>query len=334
MSCKGSSCRCRVKVVDGGFATQLSQHVDEPVDGNPLWSARFLATHPEAIVQTHLDFLRAGANIIITNTYQASVDGFMKYLGLSENESIELIEKAVKLAKKAVDTFMSEQNGLAERPLIAGSVGPYGASLHDYSEYSGDYADRVTRRQLAEWHRPRMAALLRAGADLLAVETIPAQAEAEAVADLLRDFPAARAWIAFSCKDGERISHGERFCEAARSCWERNPRQLLAVGVNCLKPRFVAPLVASLNDGRDACPIPVVAYPNSGENFDTQLGAWVDGDNCKPVETYVRDWLSLGVRYVGGCCRTTDQDVSRIRAEVKKWQAGRAATGTAANGHA
>ena len=48
----------KILVLDGGFSTQLSQNVEDQVDGNPLWTARFLFSNPEAIVKTHLDFLR------------------------------------------------------------------------------------------------------------------------------------------------------------------------------------------------------------------------------------------------------------------------------------
>lgn len=86
-------------------------------------------------------------------------------------------------------------------PLVVGSVGPYGAALHDGSEYRGEYASVVSEEQLMAWHRPRVRALDQAGVRLLAVETVPALAEARAVLRLLRtEFPHLRAWLSFSCK--------------------------------------------------------------------------------------------------------------------------------------
>lgn len=95
-------------VIDGGFATQLSVHVGDRVDGDPLWSARFNATNPSAVVQTHLDFLKAGADAILTNTYQASVEGYMEYLQLDIKQSVELIKATVKLAHVARAMFLDE----------------------------------------------------------------------------------------------------------------------------------------------------------------------------------------------------------------------------------
>lgn len=87
----------KVTILEGGFITQLSKYVDA-IDGDPLWSARFNHKNPDAVVRTHLDFLEAGAQIIKTNTYQASVGGFSKYLSLNHEQSIELMKKTVMLA--------------------------------------------------------------------------------------------------------------------------------------------------------------------------------------------------------------------------------------------
>lgn len=311
----------RIVVLDGGFATQLSCHVDQPVDGDPLWSARFLATHPQAVIDTHLDFLRAGADLIMTNTYQASVGGFMEYLKLTEEESLNLITKAVNMARIACDKFVTEYpNTNRSRPLIVGSIGPYGASLHDASEYTGSYAKHTNPETMAEWHRPRIEAVLRAGVDVLALETIPCSVEAETLVELLKDYPGAKAWLSFSCRpDGKHISYGEDFQKVARKCYDMNPQQLVAVGANCLAPSLVEGLFKGINKGREHNPVPLIVYPNSGEKYNAQLG-WIDRDKCEPVDVYIKTWLDLGISFVGGCCRTYAADVSRIRNEVTKWQ--------------
>ncbi|XP_047107616.1 homocysteine S-methyltransferase YbgG-like isoform X5 [Schistocerca piceifrons] len=257
---KMSSDKERVKVLDGGFATQLSTHVSAPVDGNPLWSSAFLKTDPEAVVMTHCDFLR----------------GIVK-------------------------------------PLIAASVGPYGASLHNGSEYSGSYVETVSKKQMMDWHRSRMQVLVNAGVDFLAIETIPAQDEAEALADLLKEFSTQKAWISFSCKDHHHVSHGENFREAVASCLKHNPQQIIAVGTNCVNPAYISSLLKDADQK-----IPFIVYPNSGEKYDAKTG-WHSGDSCKPIESYVHEWLDLGVQYIGGCCRTYPADISKIRDTVESW---------------
>lgn len=311
----------RVVVMDGGFSSQLSCHVGHVVDGDPLWSARFLHTHPEEVVNTHLDFLRAGADLIITNTYQASVGGFVEHLGVSEEEGYDLITRAVELAKRARDIYLDEYEHCIQPnrvPWIVGAVGPYGAHLHDGSEYDGSYGDSTSVETMREWHRPRIQALVDAGVEMLALETIPCQEEAEMLVDMLREYPRTKAWLAFSCKDNQSIAHGESFQKVAKKCWEANPEQLVAVGVNCCAPSNVSKLLEGINDDRPDSPIPLIVYPNSGEKYNPQIG-WIDRDKCEPVEAFIQDWLDLGVRYVGGCCRTYAADVSRIRNQVHRW---------------
>lgn len=108
----------RVVVIDGGFASQLTLHVGNRVDGDPLWSARFNATQPQAVVQTHLDFLRAGAECILTNTYQASVEGYMEHLHLDREESVQLIRRAVQLAQEARDKWFAEGGTRSEEGIF------------------------------------------------------------------------------------------------------------------------------------------------------------------------------------------------------------------------
>uniref|UniRef100_A0A1B6KMJ4 Hcy-binding domain-containing protein n=1 Tax=Graphocephala atropunctata TaxID=36148 RepID=A0A1B6KMJ4_9HEMI len=307
-----------VMLVDGGFSTQLSLYVGNCVDGDPLWSAKFLETNKQACIQTHRDFIRAGADILITNTYQASIEGFKDYLNLDKEESIELIKESVEFVKKAIALELGDESyGNQRRVLIAGSVGPYGAGLHDGSEYRGEYVETTSPDTIIAWHTPRIEALLDAGVDLLAIETIPALAEAEVLLNLLKKYPKAKAWLSFSCKDEEHTSHGERICDVAARCWSLNSNQLVAVGVNCLHPSYVTPLLKSIH--KKLPKIPLIAYPNSGERYNAQLGQWEDKDKCVPVVNYIRSWLELGVQFIGGCCRTDAEVIRKFRGHIDYW---------------
>lgn len=326
----------KVQVVDGGFATQLAKHVGESVDGDPLWSARFNYTQPKAILDTHYDFLQglsillfftsklqiiiiaAGAAIIITNTYQASVEGFTQHLKLDEDQSLELIKSTVQLAHLARDRYMSENVDLETVPLIAGSIGPYGAHLHDGSEYTGSYADYISRETLKKWHRVRMEAVVEAGVDLLAIETIPATLEMEALVELLEEeYPEMKYWLSFQCRNEREVAHGENFAEACLYLWHNkilNKKNVLALGVNCVSPGFVTPLFTSLNGNREE-KLPLIVYPNSGEIYDVKTG-WTGTEDCAPLENYVEEWVALGAKFIGGCCRTNARDIERIKAKV------------------
>lgn len=189
-----------------------------------------------------------GAQIILSNTYQSSVEGFMKHLNLSKDDAIQLMRKSVQLAKEARSKYINkvqESNGSVQSnlPLIFGSVGPYGAMLHDGSEYNGSYTDKVSREEIKNWHRARIDALLAEDVNGLAVETIPCQMEAEAVTEMiLNDYPKVKFWVSFQCKDDLHLAHGENFASAVKSLWdlikEANAvERVYAIGVNCVNPK-------------------------------------------------------------------------------------------------
>lgn len=314
-----------VMVLDGGFSTQLATHVNDTIDGDPLWTARFLVTNPNAIISTHLDFLKAGADIILTNTYQASIDGFSKYMNITEEESLDIFSKAVDYAKEAVNLYKKDienkANVINANPLIAGSIGPYGACLHDASEYSGKYCSNVTEEFLINWHRPRIQKLIDNGVHILAIETIPCKQEAEALIKLLKEYPNSKAWLSFSCcNDGKSIADGTNFQQIAMQCYRKAlPKQILAIGVNCTAPQNVTKLLKGINENNKQEFVPLVVYPNSGEKYTIENG-WIIKDEECSLHEFIYEWLTLGVRYIGGCCRTNATDIKKIRLEVEKWK--------------
>ena len=133
-----------------------------------LWSAKVLMEQPELIKRVHQDYFAAGADCAITASYQSTFEGFAKR-GLSEAEARELIQASVKIAAEARDEFWQQEENRHNRPkpIVAASVGPYGAFLANGSEYTGQYD--VTEEELMEFHRPRMKALIEAGADVLSL---------------------------------------------------------------------------------------------------------------------------------------------------------------------
>ena len=208
-----------------------------------------------------------------------------------------------------------------KNPLIAGSCGPYGAALHDGSEYTGSYGKVISPSIMANWHRTRMKILIDAGVDLLALETIPCWEEGDALVELLKEFPNTKAWLSFSCRDdGINLAEGDNFKEAALRCYRNSlPGQLVAIGVNCLPPKFVTPLLKGINGATNDF-IPLIVYANSGEIYIKDEG-WKIFKDSFPPEKYVQEWLDLGVRFIGGCCRTNVTNIKKIAAEIKTWLA-------------
>ncbi len=285
-------------VIDGGLATELERrgHVLD----TPLWSASLLADAPAEIAAVHRAYLEAGASIIISASYQASIEGFRR-AGVDEQRARKLLLRSVAVAREVRDGW---GDGRDPRPLVAASIGPFGAVLADGSEYRGNY--RLDRDALAAFHRPRLELLDDAGADLLAVETIPSLTEAEALAGLLGRCRTP-AWVCFSCADQDHLRDGSRIEDAALLF--RAIDRVVAVGVNCTEPRFVLPLVQRLTAA--APDKDIVVYPNRGEDWDAASRSWC-GDGSAPFAE-AAEWFRAGARLIGGCCRTTPADIAALR---------------------
>ena len=280
-------------LIDGGLATQC-EAMGCNIDGE-LWSAVLLQSNPRALVDAHRAYLDAGAEIIATASYQASKKGFMA-AGLSAADADKLIVSSVRLAEQAREEFLDDNPDTKRVLLIAASIGPFGAALHDASEYTGQYD--VTEGALREFHRGRLELLDRSGADLLACETIPSYEEAKVLADLLGE-ATSPSWVSFSCRDEKHISDGTPLSDVV-SLFEGHSR-VLAVGVNCVAPNLVLPIIATL---RSSAPdMPIVVYPNSGETYDVEGNSWLGTTTELQCERSAQEWIDAGAQLVGGCCR-------------------------------
>jgi homocysteine S-methyltransferase len=295
-------------VLDGGLATELEARGHDLADR--LWSARLLLTDPAAIEEVHLAYFRAGARVATTASYQASVEGFAA-AGLDRTTALLAIRRSVELASRARDRFRTEEAAAGRDPgrlLVAGSVGPYGAMLADGSEYRGDYDPGEAA--LGEFHRPRIEALAEAGADLLAVETIPTVREARVLVRLLDELRVP-AWIAYACRDGETTAAGEPFAEAIALA--AGARDVVAIGVNCTAPRHVPSLLAIASAATDR---PLVAYPNRGDTWDPAARSWVSRTAGSWDPATMASWTAHGAAWLGGCCGTGPADIAQLAAAL------------------
>ena len=294
-------------LLDGGLATELeTQGFDI---AGVLWSAALLQSNPGAIVNAHRAYLDAGADCIISASYQASRLGFMS-LGLSAAASDQLIAGSVELARTARSEFLAANSTTNKSPIVAASVGPYGAALADGSEYTGSYD--ISAAELREFHSSRLEILDRSGADVLACETIPDIVEAEVLCDLLRDV-ATPAWIAFSCRDERRISDGTLLSEAV-ALFADHPR-VLATGINCTPPGLITALIGEVRIG--APQKAVVVYPNSGETYHAADNSWSGSAGDADPEFDISAWLDAGATLIGGCCRTGPENIASIGRQIR-----------------
>ncbi len=286
-----------VLVGDGGLASTLESRGHDLSDA--LWSARLLLDRPDEIVAVHRAFLRAGASIVTTASYQASFEGFADR-GLDRADTERLLRRSVELARQAC---VESDDG---RPCwVAASIGPYGAMLADGSEYRGRYGRSIAG--LTAWHRPRLEVLAEAQPDVLALETIPDTDEAEALLAAVAGLPIP-AWLSYSIA-GNRTRAGQPLTEAFALA-AATP-QIVAVGVNCCAPDDVAEAVATAHTvtGR-----PVIAYPNSGEDWDPTRRRWVGASRFSRDDA--AQWITEGARIVGGCCRVGPSEIALLARAV------------------
>jgi len=281
-------------IADGGLATELEARGHDLSDG--LWSARLLVDAPHEITAVHTAFFRAGAMIATTASYQASFDAFAAS-GISRDDTVRLLRLSVELAKNARDDV-----GVGGQ--VAASVGSYGAALADGSEYRGRYGLSVA--QLRDWHRPRLEVLADAGADVLALETIPDVDEAEALVNLVRSL-GVPAWLSYTI-EGTRTRAGQPLADAFAVV--AGVPEIVAVGVNCCAPGDVLPAIGPARETGK----PVIAYPNSGEQWDSARRAWVGPSRFSPQLAV--QWVAAGARVVGGCCRVRPADIAELAAAL------------------
>lgn len=289
-------------ILDGAMATELEKR---GVDTNSnLWSARALLTDPNAVYAVHYSYFAAGADIAITNTYQANVPAFEK-IGLTAAASKALIAKAVQVAQQARTDYLAASDN-ARDLYVAGSVGPYGAYLADGSEYTGAY--QLDRKAYQVFHYPRIAQLVASGVDVLAIETQPNFAEIQAVVALLQEeFPQQAAWVSLSIKDAQTLCDGTPLAEVVT--YLNQQPQVVVLGVNCTALTNVTAVLQTLQPLTDK---PLLVYPNSGEEYDPSDKTWHMQKDTPQFSELVPKWQATGAQLIGGCCRTTPGDIEQI----------------------
>ena len=274
-------------LLDGGLATALEDLGNSFT--SELWTGELLKSAPDQIREAHAAFVRAGAEIIITSTYQVSFPGCIAK-GWTHQEVADALKNSIQLARNA------------KAPKVAASIGPYGAYLADGSEYRGNYD--ATEAQLREFHKERLEILIACKPDFLAIETIPEIREARVLLELLKDLNnTIPVWIAFSCRDDLRLSSGEYFKDAARVSKELGAEY---IGINCTSPELVTSLLESAKEYG-----PFVVYPNAGRTWNEKLKR-LEGATVKLSDKHIQEWAGCGATIIGGCCGIGPKEIAQV----------------------
>lgn len=276
-------------LLDGGLATALEDLGNTFT--SELWTGELLKSAPDQIRNAHAAFVQAGAQIIITSTYQVSFPGCIAK-GWAHQEVVDALKLSVQLARDA------------KAPLVAASIGPFGAYLADGSEYRGNY--QVTEQELIDFHKERLEILISCKPDYLAIETIPEIREARVLLNLLKELNnQIPVWIAFSCKDEVHLCSGELFSDAAKISKELGAEY---VGINCTSPELVTGLLESAKEYG-----PFVVYPNAGRTWNEKLKR-LEGAAIKLSDQHIKEWAECGATIIGGCCGIGPKDIAQVQA--------------------
>ena len=336
-----------VIVLDGGLGTTLEdQHAVTFSSGaTPLWSSHLLISDPTKLLKCQRSFRQAGADAVLTATYQASLEGFLATPKQRETDYRDewnfktLCFSAVDIARAAA----------GEDGLVVLSLGAYGATMNPSTEYSGEYGMEMSRFEaLEEWHRRRLEVFIGLEhiwdeVDVVAFETLPRLAEVHAVRRLMQSVEAEgkgkKYWI--SCvfpgeknelPDGTSV---EGLLHDMMTPMERDEQLALstpwAVGVNCTKLQKVQGLVKEFEDvaGKHGWELPhLVVYPDGASNlvYDTTQQKWAEVKaNASAARWHesladivggvVQRDLWKGV-LVGGCCKTGPSHIKELKAAL------------------
>ncbi|MCH8011487.1 MAG: homocysteine S-methyltransferase family protein [Candidatus Marinimicrobia bacterium] len=277
-------------LLDGAMGTELLRRgVDVSL---PLWSARALGTDPEIVRKIHLEHLKAGADIITTNTFRTTTRTFLKVIddpALAREKARAATSIAVDLIKKII----GEGN-----TLISGSI----STLEDC--YCPEFfpgiavAEREFNEQ-AEW-------LVEAGIDLLLIETMGRLDEAEAVLKVTKDFEILR-WVSFILKDSLHLYGGDSLSDAVKMCEDKGAGAIL---VNCTNLETAVYAIENINN---ITSLPLGVYPNLGKSMPSAEGEIEETYSLHTFERWMKQALDLGVKIVGSCCGSTPEHTRILR---------------------
>lgn len=299
-------------IIDGGMGTELTRCGAKQVNSHRLWSAIVNINQPEIVVEAHKNFINAGADIVISNSYKVNVPLYQDALGINEENAIKGTLAPIKFAKSAKEACKNNT-------IIAGGIGP----LPDrpMCEFHPDYLARMSRDELLAWHEPRFKLYYESECDILALETIPGTKEIEALMILLKKYPK-DAYLSLACcfHGDERLNSGEKWEHALQLIKKIAPPSLKGIGINCTKPHLISKFGYA---AKTFLPdLTLIVYPNSGEEWHANLsdgwsgkdGEWV-GER-RDITHYIPEWKEIGFQWFGGCCRVTPEEITEIRKAV------------------
>jgi homocysteine S-methyltransferase len=281
-------------ILDGATGTELGRRgVSIKL---PLWSASAIRDNPEILQNIHKDYINAGADIITANTFRTDTRTFTK-AGLTRNDARLYTQKAVSITGSAIKSAQVKR-----KIWIAGSISP----LEDcyYPEYSPDYKTAFKE------HYEKAFWLMEAGVDFILIETMNTFHEALAAtkASLETKLPVVTSFI---LDNNGNIFNGDDLLTAY---YQLEDLGISGFSINCTHHSVITEV---LKKHINNFTLPIIVYANAGIYVKT-IG-W-QSDFLFTPESYAKiteNWISMGVKIVGGCCGTTPKHIKKIYDTIK-----------------
>lgn len=277
-------------ILAGAMGTELERRGADI--GLPLWSANALLAEPETVFRIHLDYIDAGADIIVTNTFRTNRRVFQR-AGLPDR-SAELTRKAVRLALDARDSRPGKP------VLVAGSIAP----VEDC--YTPELVPSAADLEIE--HFEMAERLAENGVDFILIETMTTIREAATACSAALQ-TGKEVVVSFTCRKDGRLFGGEPLNEAVKAIALLNPAM---ISLNCISPRYMTPLILQLKASLHHQDMPFAIYGNIG-NPDARNGIFVKDIDEEGYVRYAHEWYDLGASMIGGCCGTTPDYISLLR---------------------
>jgi len=281
-------------ILDGAMGTELCRRgISIEL---PLWSAGVLLENPEIVKKIHMDYIKAGADIITTNTFRTNSRTFLK-AGFTKKDAFSATKMSASIARSAINTLNPDR-----KIWIAGSISP----LEDcyQPELSPDYETAlIEHRENAMW-------LAEAGVDFILIETMNTLHEALAASrtSLETKLPVITSFILDT--NGNIFDGSDLFIAYT----ELKNLGIQGFSINCTHHSIISQVI---DNYLTKITLPVAAYANSGI-YDKEFG-WKDDPDFTPdsYANIAHAWISKGVKIVGGCCGTTPEHIKKISAKIK-----------------
>ena len=286
-----------VVILDGATGTELERR-GAPMD-DATWDAAALATHPDMVREVHEDYIRAGTDVIITNTF-ATARHVLEPAGMG-GQFRELNIRAVTLAKEA-------RENAAERPVfIAGSI----STMSAHNDHSYEPRTEVARAN----YREQADVLAESGVDVIALEMMRdlEQTTHAVEAAVAMGLPV---WVGFSCKTTDEgtvvLYDGDHTLAEAL---EHIPP--LGASLVSIMHTLTEDTPAALHEVSERWSGPVGAYPHSG-GFVMPNWQFIDMIIPEDFATQAQGWLETGVQLIGGCCGIGPEHIRLLKERLPK----------------